>query len=208
MRSLLPRPIWVALFFLCVYAVTLYADTISVVPTALGTVADQWSNVGGVNKVDSVDDPIGADDGDTSYIEEDTGSQNQWFARPTLTFSSSAIASVSVKAFCKEIVAAEVQGRIRVNGTNYSGTSTGVPSSVTYNEMTWAWATNPNTAAAWVEADVKGSGAAPLTEFGLQANSVGVGDEVRCTQVFIYVDYTAAVAGTGRMLLLGVGGDR
>jgi hypothetical protein len=199
------KPSALVVLFVVVSAVTVIADTLPpAVPTAVGTVADAWANVGGADKPASV----ATNDGDTSYIEEDTGAQGQWFLRPTLTFSSSAVASVSIKAFCREIVAAEVTGRVRVNGTNYTGSAVGVPNGASYSEMTWTWATNPNTTAAWVEADVKGSGSAPLTEFGIQASQVGVGDEVRCTYVYLTVDYTAAAAtGAPRMLLLGVGDE-
>jgi hypothetical protein len=199
------KPSALVVLFVVVSAVTVIADTLSVEPTALGTVANAWSNVGGADKIASV----ATNDGDTSYIESNTGAQGQWFALPTLSFSSSAIASVNVKAFCREIAAAEVQPRLRVNGTNYSGTSTGVPNGASYSVMPWAaWTTNPNTGAAWVEADVKGTGSNPLQECGIQSAQVGVGDEVRCTHVYIEVDYTAAAAtGAPRMLLLGVGDE-
>lgn len=162
-------------------------------PTGIGFI-NYWTATAGANKWEDVDDPIGTPDDDTSYISHATSFQEQLFAFTAFAITSSAIASVTVSAVCREVSSADANDislGLRVNGTYYNGSNKSLTTS--YATYTTTWLTNPNTGSSWIEADVEGTGANPLQEFGISTRSVTV--EKRCTQIYITVDYTEAGGG-------------
>lgn len=82
--------------------------------------------------------------------------------------------------------------RLRVNGTYYNATNHNVGLATATREDVWA--TNPATAAAWTVADVNGTGANPLQNFGVigpDSNPVW-----RLGSIQISVNYTTGTTGT------------
>jgi hypothetical protein len=190
--------------------VVLYASTQDRLPTG-DSATSNWTALGGGTKFSEVDDPIGTPDDDTTYISKDdsSGAQDFTFAAFAIT-NGSTINSVQLIARCRERDADDVlqlTGRLQVNSTDYAATSQNVADGATYGDYTFTWATNPNTAVAWTEADVEGTSAAPLQEFGVNVASIAAGEGIRCTQVFARVDYTAAggASGSAGMGMIGVG---
>lgn len=161
-------------------------------PTGDSATNDNWTALGGGSKFSEVDDPVGTPDEDTSYINKSgAGAAPQDFTFTAFDISSSAIASITVTLRTR--VAAGVVStivRIKVNGTAY--TTGSIATSGSYTNKTNTWLTNPNTGVDWTEADVEGTGANPLQEFGVSSGSQGAGEEIRCTQAYITVDYTPA----------------
>jgi hypothetical protein len=155
-----------------------------------------------------VDDAVGAPDDATTYIKQHVGSNTQSFSSSSaFDIASSAIASVQVIARCQRTVAGaiSVQAMIRVNGSNSFASTQAVATS--WTDYTFTWTTNPGTAAAWLEADVEGSGSTPLQQFGIAASGWATGEELQCTQVFARVNYTevAPEAAGSLRSLTGVG---
>lgn len=196
------RALSLFLIYLLLLPLNGFADTACKSPTSVPGL-DQWTaNTG--TKVDAVTDTVGADctgvanDGDTDYIEENTNDQYQSFDYTNFAITSASITSVSLCVTPKAIASASYYLGLRVNGSNYLSsiqTPTG-----SYVESCYDWTTNPDTSAAWVEADVEGTGSNPIEYMLLGADNVGVGDEIRVTQMYIKVTYTTASASGGHKL--------
>lgn len=174
-------------------------------PTATGT-ANAWALGAGADKVDAVDDPIGTPDDDTTYISETTALDAQGYTFPV--FSLGAVASiekVSVHTRVRTTVAGTgtFRPRLRVNGTVYGGTDVNPTDS--YVDRVEDWVTNPDTGAAWVQADLEGTGLNQLQQMYIRTTSIGTSVEFRCTQIFLRCTYTPSGAATRKGLsLLGV----
>lgn len=161
-------------------------------PTGVGA-DNSWASGTAGNKWDDVDDPIGTPDEDTTYIVETTSYQSQTFTFTAFSITSSAIDKVSITNRLKCVGTVSYQNRLRVNGTSYNSSTAATTTS--YVDYTTDWLTNPNTAAAWVEADVEGVGANPLQQFGVIVSTIDASEELRCTQSYITVTYTEAGGG-------------
>jgi hypothetical protein len=96
----------------------------------------------------------------------------------------------------KEIAEASMYLSLRINGSNYDSAQI---NSITgsYTQICNTWTTNPDTSSAWTEADVEGTGSNPIERFFVLSDNVGSGDEIRVTQTYIKVNYTAAGGGGG-----------
>ena len=154
---------------------------------------DDWNALGGGSKFSEVDDPIGSPDDDTTYVFATTNNLAQRFSFAAFAINSISVDKVRVTYRHKKTTGfVSTAAQIKVNGVAYTGTGR--------NRSAWTtdiqdWLTNPNTGAAWLEADVEGTGANPLQEFGVNGASVDAGEEARCTQVYATVTFVAAGVG-------------
>ena len=148
---------------------------------------------------------VAPSDGDATYITMSTSDDSTYFTVPA--FAISAVAGsidVSVSEECKLASGAmQHYPGIKVNGIDYSPTAYAMTSGYVVNTTTWA--TNPNTAAEWLEAEVEQISGAQLEQVIANAAQMTGGDEVRCTEIAIMVTYTNAATGHTQRTLVGVG---
>lgn len=157
-----------------------------------GTVAYSSGTTGWnlVNDYPETADPL------TSYVRFGT-TANSFIAFNFTAFSlptGSTILSVSVQYTDEKPsgVANSAAARLRVNGTYYDATAHSVGLATATREDVWT--TNPNTAAAWTVADVNGTGANPLQNFGvIGPDSTPVW---HLGSIQISVNYTTGTTGT------------
>jgi len=153
--------------------------TLTLRPNAAGATQDWNAEGGDYTRVDEV-----TSDGDTTRLYSPTDNNVATFALDNSSGQSGIINSVTVYINTKGIdpVSNTVQLAVRVSSTDYfSGTKT--YNNTAYHEESNAWATNPNTAAAWTWAAVD------ALEAGMKR--IGGGGQA-VTQVWIVVDYNAA----------------
>ena len=164
------------------------------VPTGNGVYDEgNWTPNTGTDNYAVVDDPVGAPDDDTTYVQNIAAAA---FNRITFTFAafaitSSAIAKVTVKARCKSNNASgdEIRFYLVVSGAKAGGTAALTNS---YGNYEADWLTNPATAAAWTEAEVEGTDPTnPLAEFGLRNQTIAT---YTMTQCYCTVTYTEATS--------------
>lgn len=167
-------------------------------PTSDGAI-NNWTALSGGSKFSEVDDPVGTPDDATSYVYKSGSNGAQQFGFTAFSISSSAISLL--KQFVRIRHGAGTTGgrwvpRIGVNGVDYSGTTVlGGAIGTSFGDHSNDWLTNPATGAAWTEADIEGTGAAPLQTFYLVASNISGTNEIRCTQTYLQVDYTASGGG-------------
>lgn len=157
-----------------------------------------WETVGADTEWEAIDDPVGTPDNDTTYLSQTNGNQTTpVFSFTAFSINSIAIAKVIVTFRSRHLTgnATTLATRTKVNGFPYAGANQAQVD--TYENYTEELLTNPDTGLAWVEADVEGTGANPLEAFAVRNGGTGAGEEVRCTQGYITVDYTPAAAGGG-----------
>lgn len=145
---------------------------------------------------DKVDDPIGFNDGDSTYIQTGTANEDDIFGFSAFTIPSNSTGiSVTVHVIAKRAARGtnNITPRLRVNANNYSGT--GCTAGPSYGDCSYTWTTNPNTSAAWTVADINGTGGAPLQGLGMR--STDITPNPRVTQVYIEVTYTATLSYPG-----------
>src|SRR4030042_1030601 len=149
----------------------LFAAVQQEVPT--GDISVTWDVIypsGPTDHYDKVDDPIGSNDGDSTYIQTGTTNDDDIFGFSAFSIpSDSTSISVTVHVIAKRASSGSnnIAPRLRVNASNYSGTvCTTDPS---YGDCSYTWTANPNTSAAWTVADINGTGSAPLQGFGVRA---------------------------------------
>lgn len=166
-------------------------------PTGNSAVSDTWVTGTAGNKWDDVDDPVGTPDDATTYIlKNDANNAIQLFTFTAFAITSSAISHIRVFVRAQRTAAGActIRRQLRVNGTTYL-VSTNATATTSWADYTADQLTNPNTALAWVEADVEGTGAAPLQEIGLGISNWNAGEELQATQMYAQVDYTDAAGG-------------
>lgn len=131
-------------------------------------------------------DEVTSDD-DTTYISRSGSGSNQDITIGTFNITSISIVSLTVYIVAKETGGdTSVTGAIVVNGTNYASGNIGL--STSYNTYTYTWTVNPNTAAAWTEADIEGTGSNPLQR-GRFGSNIGAGETTTITQLYYEVAY-------------------
>jgi hypothetical protein len=150
-----------------------------------------WTGSAGGTKALLIDETIAAQDGNTTYVQNNSGFNVFLLCQSSSTVSASAVASVTVRVHA--IIGAntpQMSVRLRVNGTAFeiTGAVSLTGSYATYEDT---WTTNPDTAASWVVNDVNGSGAAPIQGFGCRAE-----DGARVTAIELVVDYTPSGGGS------------
>src|SRR4030042_1470165 len=142
---------------------------------------------------DKADDPIGSNDGDSTYIQTGTTNEDDIFGFSAFTIPSDSTGiSVTVHVIAKRAANGvnNITPRLRVNSNNYSGT--GCIAGPSYGDCSYTWTANPNTSADWTVADINGTGSAPLQGLGMR--STDTNPNPRVTQVYIEVTYTANTA--------------
>ena len=159
------------------------------VPTTDGAVTN-WSASSGTDKFAMVDDPVGTPDDTSTYIyKNDTGVMQGFYNLPAVQ-ADCPITSVIVKfrgRYTNYVDGVYCRGNIRVNGTSYGGSDRTMTDA--YADYMNTWTTNPNTGLAWTEADIEGTGAAPLQYWGVESRGMAAGETVEVTQCYIEVNY-------------------
>lgn len=162
-------------------------------PTAEGA-PTAWILDAGASKTVAVQ----TNDGDTTRIRRGgTVVLGQFFdvANSALT-AADIINSVSVKALVKVATGgagSRIQLAIQLPGGEYTSATIPVTSDTAYLTYTKTWTTNPDTAAAWVLADIDGTYKMDCGIYNATTSII-----FYCTQIFIEVDYT--LGGVGRLI--------
>lgn len=168
--------------------------TQSRLPTGSGVTAS-WTSSSGTAHLD-VDDPIGTPDEDSSFISAAAGASHH-FTFTAFAITSSAVAKVSVTGRAKINSGAVTFRPYVVTGTTIRIGATHSPTT-SYADFTTDFLTNPAHGGAWTEDEVEGaSGTAAnnLTAFGPNVTGIAGAEEIRVTQIYSTVDYTAAGGG-------------
>jgi hypothetical protein len=142
-------------------------------------------------KWDKVDDE---DDGDATYLTHGTTAGYSLFNFTAFAVPAGAIVTKLEITYSARDVTAGVNNlrpALRVGGTNYLTTSTGIDLGTGYLAVTYAYVVNPRTTAAWTVADINGTGTNPLQQFGV--NSSDANPAFRITSVTARVSYTQVV---------------
>lgn len=158
-------------------------------PTGNSSARNNWTASAG-NKYDCV-----SDESSSTYVYRQNSDGVQGFTFSAFDISSSAIAKLTMSALMQRTAAGVVYftPRIVVNGTQYSGSAS--DPGTTWADMTYEWATNPDTGSAWLEADIEGTGSNPLQEMVLRNSGTGAGEEMQCYDCSLTVDYTESGGG-------------
>ncbi len=160
-------------------------------PTSKINLQSPWATTGcsNSNAYQCVDDPIGSPNNGTDYIRDNNsaGKEATFGFLPVFTVpAGSTIASVRVTyvAMANTASATNIKAALKVGPTIYSPTAA-QPLSQAWTTYYDDWTTNPRTGAAWIVADVNGTGSNPLQGMGVVS---GTGDE-SVTQVYVTVAY-------------------
>ena len=152
-------------------------------PNAAGTYS-QADPVGEVSNYLCVDEEV-ADD-DSTYVETSGGATEiDTYNIPDHSEGYGTISSVTVYVRCRASTTADLHAAetvIRTHGTDYFGTYTLLPTS--YTDYSTTYNVNPNTTNAWTWDEID------ALEIGVRLYDNDDG-EVRCTQVYVEVDYAA-----------------
>ncbi len=185
--------VFVLAFFLCqgLYLPNdALADTQTKYPTGDNSATGTWTITGAASRWQAVSE-VAADDATTIITGTAIGNALFNFSAFTVP-AGSTITNLTVyyRASKAAAQASNIRASIRVNGTNYDTTDAGVnPSQTpTYTSYSFAYATNPNTGAAWTVADINGTGVNPLQAFGVYSSDIAPTPYV--TQVYAVVTYT------------------
>ena len=152
-------------------------------PNAAGTYS-QADPVGEVSNYLCVDEEV-ADD-DSTYVETSGGATEiDTYNIPDHSEGYGTISSVTVYVRCRATTTADLHAAetaIRTQGSDYFGTYTLLPTS--YTDYSTTYNVNPNTTNAWTWDEID------ALEIGVRLYDNDDG-EVRCTQVYVEVDYAA-----------------
>jgi hypothetical protein len=80
-----------------------------------------------------------------------------------------------------------IRGSLRIGGTYYHTVSTSVDPGTSFTTYSYAYTANPATGAAWTVADINGTGANPLQQFG--GYSTDLNPDIRVSMVYAQVNY-------------------
>ena len=150
----------------------------------------QWSRSSGVNNYALVDDSYSLPDDDTTYTYTNTQTNKDLFGFTALAVpTGSIITNVQVVGRFKRIDTGGdfiIRELLKVNGVTYEGSLQQLVVG-TYFDKTYTWTVNPNTGLPWTLEDVNGIGSNPLQTFGYEC--IGYNKTVRCTQIYVKVNY-------------------
>jgi hypothetical protein len=176
------------------------------VPTAIGGAI--WTVGAGSDRVDAVDDTVGAHDSDTTYIFTTGSGQRQDYTFSAFTVpAGSTINSLIVHGVLK-YVGTTSDARLNIRN-EADAISEGADFTVTssYVEYTRTLATNPWTAASWTVNEINTDGATSNRLAKMEIRSIAPNTDLRCTALWLEVDYTPAGGGSSvkQFTMLGVG---
>lgn len=158
---------------------------------------DPWVYSSGSTAWNLVDEEV-ADDDDYTYLGFNTDSSNSGYLYFTFNpFSLSSGSVVNKLRIHFRTRGTDVYGSpkyhraaIKVNGTRYPiGTEISTQDSDPVDRY-YDFATNPATGSAWTVADINGSGAAPLQQFGIGGVEVDRFGAVLLYKCYAEIDYT------------------
>lgn len=134
----------------------------TIFPSGTGNSA-QFTPNGSANNWENVDET--SPDEDVSYNASDTVGQKDSFGFSDLSALSSSVLGVQANLLARKDDAGSrlLRGFTRIGGTDYEGSDLSLADS--YANLTQIWTQNPNTAAAWTEAEVNAA------EFGYKVQS-------------------------------------
>jgi hypothetical protein len=133
----------------------------AILPSGVGTTT-QWTPSTGDNYACVDEVPYS----DTDYISTNTTNQTDTYAFGNLTGTIGAVKCVQVQARCSkegDPTPTKIAMVTRVSGADYS--SADLTPTTSKKSLSAIWNTNPNTAAAWLEAGVNGA------EFGVKSKA-------------------------------------
>jgi hypothetical protein len=87
-----------------------------------------------------------------------------------------------------------IRASIKVKGTNYNGTSN--DPGTNWTTYSYSYTTNPNTGSAWTVADINGTGASPLQQFGVYTSDLT--PNVPVSMVYAVVNYSCWSISSGQ----------
>lgn len=155
-----------------------------------GDSAVQWSRSTGSNNYSLTDDQYDSPDDDSTYTYTNVQTNKDLFSFiPFAIPAGSVITSVKVVGRFKRTEAGGdylIRSLLKVNGVTYEGSMQQLLVG-SYFDKEHVWSVNPNTGLAWTLDDVNGIGSNPLQTFGYEC--IGFQKTVRCTQVYVKVDY-------------------
>lgn len=150
----------------------------------------QWNRSAGADNFALVDDPISSPDDDATYTYTLTQTNKDYFGFATFAIpTNSVVTNIKVTGRFKRIDAGGdylIRELVKVNGVTYEGAMQQLLVG-DYFDRSETWTTNPNTGQPWTVDDVNGVGSNPLQTFGYEC--IGFNKTVRCTQVYIEVNY-------------------
>jgi hypothetical protein len=165
--------------------------TATIRPNAAGTYSQLLQYPSSGSNYDKVDEETS--DGDSTYVYYDTATYDKW---DTYNYpdgpNTGDINSVVLHMMCKYTgspTGAQTQTEMRTHSTNYVGGWNLITAS--YAEYTKSYSTNPYTGSGWTWAEITAIEFGPRLFF-----SSGSSCTVRCTQVWIVIDYTVIAAPT------------
>ncbi len=180
---------------------TLYASPITpksnsftVSPDNDISVPSAWTFTGSPTAWGSVDDLT--QDGDSSYIQNRSGSEPAVFDYRYTGGSVGTITSIKIYAVAKKNSSSRMrlQGTLRVNGADYASSYSNLTTS--YSAYSWTWKVNPATGSAWQWSDIKFSGSGALEGFGVRAYTPPTpGTYPRITQIYMMISTSTPSGG-------------
>lgn len=191
---------------MCGLVAVLFAAQTTQLPTGDNTHLN-WTALGGGTFFSEVDDPVGANDGDTTYDSAPAGTTDPLdFTRAAVAIPIGAtIDSVQVVVIAKMTAGTgQLRPYIITNAAAQAGPAGFQNLTTSYASYTDTWTTNPETAVAWTKADVEGTSGNALVSRVLFYPGNILGGSIRVTQVYIAANYTTAVGRPPRGLLTGV----
>ena len=147
------------------------------------SIYNDWTALGAGDHYVEIDDNKDSPDEDTTYLSTAGNSQyDNWTVENDAgELSGKTITNVTVYFRSKASAGTPAYYiDIRVNGTNY--TSSSKAQSTSYAWYNHSWAENPNTAAAWTQADIN------ALIVGIHSASIS-GNTLYLTTVYVKVDY-------------------
>jgi hypothetical protein len=175
------------------------------VPTGDGTNTNWFPNTG--TRVDAVDDAVGTPDDDTTYLEQTASGQRCSFTFSPFTVPAGAtINSVQIIGRLKYV---GTSSDVRLNVYNESAVNEDTDRTLTssYANYTRTMTVNPFTGVAWTVDQVNTEPSTANRLVQIEVRSIAPNTDIRCTSLYVLVDYTeaAGTSGVARLTLLGVG---
>jgi hypothetical protein len=154
------------------------------VPTSDGDISGTWNTAPCWDDVDETT----PNDADYMTGTTDSGGYKLFNFSPFNVPAGCTITNLTVYVRAKDYSSGtnDIRATIKVNGNRHNGSSHNPGSSfTTYSE---SYDTNPETGAAWTVADINGTGAHPLQQFGVYSNDLN--PDVEVSMVYAEVTYT------------------